>query len=131
MANGNPLHVGTSPITNRIFAGNVLKDGLTWAANKQDVTGAACGAVAEHVLANGGPVTVTCNGKPKFEIIVRDLEAAPAAPAKGQEADRKDAERLDWLDRNFTLLEGGIPYGSNIREAIDDAMAAQGSACHG
>lgn len=39
------LHIGTSPITNRIFAGTVLKDGVTWGAGKQDVTGAACGAV--------------------------------------------------------------------------------------
>lgn len=37
-----PIHVGTSPITNRIFAGHVLKDGHTWAAGKQDVTGPAC-----------------------------------------------------------------------------------------
>jgi hypothetical protein len=47
------LHVGTSPLTNRIYAGHVLKDGATWGANKQDVTGAACGAVCEHVLATG------------------------------------------------------------------------------
>lgn len=38
------IHIGTSPLTNRIFAGNVLNDGYTWAANKQDVTGVACGA---------------------------------------------------------------------------------------
>lgn len=68
-----PIHVGTSPITNRIFAGNVLKDGRTWAANKQDVTGVACGAVCEHVIANNEPVVVTCNGKPKFRIIVEEI----------------------------------------------------------
>lgn len=67
------LHVGTSPLTNRIFAGTVLKDGRTWGANKCDVTGAACGAVAEHVLANKEPVIVTCNGKPKYEIRVIEL----------------------------------------------------------
>jgi len=39
-----PIHVGTSPITNRIFAGHVLKCGKAWGAGKQDVTGAACGA---------------------------------------------------------------------------------------
>ena len=67
------LHVGVSPLTNRIFAGTVLKDGRTWGANKSDVTGAACGAVAEHVIANKGPVIVTCNGKPKYEIRVIEL----------------------------------------------------------
>lgn len=82
-----PIHIDTSPLTNRIFAGHVLKNGRTWAANKQDVTGAACGAVAEHILANGGNATVACNGKPKFEITVRELNgdertqaAAEAAP---------------------------------------------------
>ena len=69
-----PIHVGTSPITNRIYAGHVLKDGRTWGEGKQDVTGVACGAVAEHVLSNGCPVTVTCNGTPRFEITVRELE---------------------------------------------------------
>ena len=67
------LHVGTSPLTNGIYAGHVLKDGATWGEGKQDVTGAACGAVCEHVLANGEPVMVTCNGKPKYEITVREL----------------------------------------------------------
>lgn len=67
------LHVGTSPLTNRIYAGTVLKDGATWGAGKQDVTGAACGAVCEHVLQNGAPVVVFCNGKPKYEISVKEL----------------------------------------------------------
>lgn len=67
------LHVATSPLTNRVYAGTVLKDGCTWGANKTDVTGAVCGAVAEHVMANGEPVVVTCNGVPTFEITVRNL----------------------------------------------------------
>ena len=69
-----PIHVGTSPITNRIFAGHVLKCGNAWGAGKQDVTGAACGAVAEHVIANGGPVVVSVNGVPTYEIRVRKIE---------------------------------------------------------
>jgi hypothetical protein len=69
------LHVGTSPLTNRIYAGHVLKDGATWGEGKQDVTGAVCGAVCQHVLANNEAVVVSCNGKPKYEITVRDLEA--------------------------------------------------------
>ena len=40
------LHVAPSPITNRIYCGHVLKDQMTWAANKTDVTGEACAAVA-------------------------------------------------------------------------------------
>lgn len=74
-----PIHIATSPLTNRIFAGHVLKCGSAWGANKQDVTGAACGAVCEHVMANGGTVVVSANGKPKFEITVRDVEAEGGA----------------------------------------------------
>jgi len=32
------LHVSTSPLSNTIFAGTILKDGRTWSASKQDVT---------------------------------------------------------------------------------------------
>lgn len=67
------IHVGTSPLSNRIFAGHVSKDGRTW-SSKQDVTGAACGAVCEHVLANGAPVTVTCNGEPAYKITVEKIK---------------------------------------------------------
>jgi hypothetical protein len=70
------LHVGTSPLTNRIYAGHVLKDGCTWGANKADVTGEACGAVAQHVIANKGPVIVSCSGEPKYEISVRVISEA-------------------------------------------------------
>ena len=67
------LHVATSPLTNHIYCGHVLKDGCTWGANKTDVTGEACAAVAKHVLTNGEPVTVTKNGVPAYEITVREL----------------------------------------------------------
>lgn len=67
------LHVGTSPLTNRIYAGHVLKDVAIWGEGKQDVTGPVCEAVVEHVLANEAPVIVTCNGVPKYEITVREL----------------------------------------------------------
>jgi hypothetical protein len=58
------LQVGTSPLTNRIYAGYVLKDGATWGDGMVS---------ALQVLANGEPVMVTCNGKPKYEITVREL----------------------------------------------------------
>jgi hypothetical protein len=69
-----PLIVATSPLTNRIYAGHVLKDGQTWAADKDDVTGAACAAVAQHVIKNEDPVVVTSNGVPKYEITAKDLQ---------------------------------------------------------
>lgn len=68
------LHVAASPLTATIFCGSVLKDGRTWAANKTDVTGEACAAVAQHVLKNGaGEMIVSANGVPKWEITVREL----------------------------------------------------------
>jgi hypothetical protein len=68
------LHVATSPLSNTIFAGGVLKDGRTWAANKCDVTTEALVAVAEHVVTFGKPVLITKNGKPEFEITVKKFE---------------------------------------------------------
>ena len=41
--------VGCSPLTSRLFAGNVLKNG-TWGNVKHDVTDTAVGAVAQHLL---------------------------------------------------------------------------------
>ena len=65
-------HVACGPLSNRVYAGRVNKHGTTW-SSKSDVTGAACGAVIEHVLANGEPVTVSVKGEPKYRIIVDDL----------------------------------------------------------
>lgn len=73
-----PIIVATSPLTDRIYAGTLLKDGVTWSTNRDDVTGMACGAVAEHVMQRGGVVVVTANGKPAFEITVRDVSAGEA-----------------------------------------------------
>lgn len=70
------IHVACSPITNMIYAGSVLADGRTWGANKRDVTGEACAAVAQCALALGGPMTVTANGKPMYRITVEDLQEA-------------------------------------------------------
>jgi hypothetical protein len=68
------LHIATSPITGTIFCGHVLKDGMTWASNKQDVTIESLVAVSEHVLHFGKPVIISeSDGKPVFEIIVKKL----------------------------------------------------------
>jgi hypothetical protein len=41
--------VGCSPLTSRLFAGQVLKNGL-WGSVKHDVTDTAVSAVAQHLL---------------------------------------------------------------------------------
>lgn len=54
------------------------------------------------------------------------LAATPTPPEPPADVAR-DAERLDWLDRNLNAFaETGIPYGSNIRNAIDAARKRQG-----
>lgn len=70
------LHIGTSPLTNTIFAGGVLKDGMTWAANKQDVTIDALVAVAQHVEQFGKPVEIRNGntGKIEYRITVEKLD---------------------------------------------------------
>jgi len=47
--NMSDFKVGCSPLTSRIFAGKVLKNG-TWGNVKHDVTDTAVGAVAQHLL---------------------------------------------------------------------------------
>ena len=41
--------VGCSPVTSRLYAGNVLKNGM-WGKTKHDVTDTAVSAVAQHLL---------------------------------------------------------------------------------
>jgi hypothetical protein len=69
------LHVGTSPLTNTIFAGSVLKDGMTWSSDKQDVTIEALVAVAQHVESFGKPVEIrhASTGRIEYRITVEKL----------------------------------------------------------
>jgi hypothetical protein len=70
----SPLHIATSPLTNRIFVGRTNKAGTAFLAGKQDVTGLACAAVAQYALAGEAtPLIVTANGKPKYEITVKEI----------------------------------------------------------
>lgn len=67
-------HVANNPLTNRIYAGTVLKNGYTWGANKQDVTIEALVAVAQHVLKYGAPVVISrADGTPEYRITVERL----------------------------------------------------------
>lgn len=64
------IHVGCSPLTGTIYAGRVLKDGRTWAADRQDVTIDALVAVAQHGVWSGKPIEITANGKMEYRITV-------------------------------------------------------------
>ena len=75
----NTLHIACSPLSANIYCGGVQKDGMTWRSNKTEVTGQACAAVAQHVLASGGTTEVTENGKLKYTITVQEHGAGGRA----------------------------------------------------
>lgn len=63
------IKIATSPLSNTIYAGTLLKDGRTWSAGKQDVTIDALCAVADHVIRFGQPVTISdADGNPVYQI---------------------------------------------------------------
>ena len=71
------LRVATSPLSNTIFAGTLLKDGRTWASNKQDVTMDCLLAVAEHVDNFGEPVEIyTMDNAIEYRITVESFKQA-------------------------------------------------------
>lgn len=72
------IHIGVSPLTNQIYAGHVLKDGRTWASNKQDVTVEALVAVAQHGVTFGNPIEITNNGVLEYRITVEKINQQPS-----------------------------------------------------
>jgi hypothetical protein len=73
-------NVATSPLSNRIFTGRLIKSGRMWAAGKTDVTVSALVAVAEHVIKFGEPVILSeASGVPIYKITVEDLKLCGGA----------------------------------------------------
>ena len=70
--------VGCSPLTSRIYAGSVLKNG-TWGANKKDVTDTAVSAVAQHLMQLGEKMEFSYKGK-KYELKVEEVETTTPKP---------------------------------------------------
>lgn len=62
--------VAKSPMTNRIYAGRVCRDGVTWQAGKTDVTSDVLKAVVDLVTP-GHTLSVSVGGKPAYEITVK------------------------------------------------------------
>jgi len=65
------FRVGCSPLTSRIFAGRVLKNG-TWAMNKKDITDDAINAVAQQLLQTNTKLQFTYQGK-HYELKVEEM----------------------------------------------------------
>lgn len=64
----NDFKVGCTPLTSRLFAGRVLKNG-TWGSPKHDVTDTAVGAVAQHLMQLNEKVEFTHKGE-TYELLV-------------------------------------------------------------
>jgi len=69
--NMSNFKVGCSPLTSKIYAGKVLKNG-TWGQNKHDVTDSAVGAVAQHLLQLDEKMQFTYQGE-KYELKVEKI----------------------------------------------------------
>ncbi|MBF0350914.1 MAG: hypothetical protein HQM11_07760 [SAR324 cluster bacterium] len=66
------IHIATSPMTGKIYAGSILKTG-SFGADKQEVTIHALVAVAEHIVKQGNSIKIFEDDKPVFEIAVKRL----------------------------------------------------------
>jgi hypothetical protein len=64
--------LGVSPLSNKIFAGRVLKNG-TWAAGKIDVTDMAVNCVAQHLLTAKEKLIFEIGGF-KYELTVNQIK---------------------------------------------------------
>lgn len=63
--------VGCSPLTSKIFAGKVSKNGMWW-DRKYDITDTAVGAVAQHLLQLNQKMQFTYNGE-EYELKVEKI----------------------------------------------------------
>ena len=77
------LRIQCSPITGTIYAGRINKAGDAWAGEKTDVTSDVLGAVI-HKIGAGNVITVNVNGKPGYEIEVREIAAAAPVAQGGK-----------------------------------------------
>ncbi len=69
------FRLGCSPLTSRIYAGRVLKNG-TWGANKKDVTDSAVSAVAQQLLQTDEKLIFTYKGE-KYVLKVEKVSELP------------------------------------------------------
>ncbi|EHP91891.1 DUF7446 family protein [Methylorubrum extorquens] len=74
-----PFHVGYSPLTKRIYAGHVAKDGVSWLAGNSDVTTEALLAVVGYIEPGNVSTLMATDGSHSFEITVRRVEHPTSA----------------------------------------------------
>lgn len=79
------IRIAATAISGRIFAGHISKDGTCFVGNRQDVTSDVWKAVVD-VIEPGHAITINADGKPRYEISVREI---PKAAIKKYEDSRK------------------------------------------
>lgn len=67
------IRVAVGAIRNRIYAGRISKDGMTFLSGKVDVTSDVWNAVIE-IVEPGHEITIRADGKPRYAISVRELK---------------------------------------------------------
>ena len=72
MVTKKKLKLAKACLTDEIFVGHVLKDGRTWAANRQNVTNDFYETLF-LLVPPGSTLEVTSNGKPKYRIIIEEI----------------------------------------------------------
>lgn len=99
------LHIATSPLTNNIYVGGILKNGYTWATYKQDVTIDALVAVAQHTIKFGQPVVISkADGTPEYDIIVRKLwDIDMTEPSKTEFSEIYSEDYLNHLETKLGI----------------------------
>ena len=66
------IRIATSALTKRVYLGKVSKDGLDFIGNPTDVTSDVIKAIIDKVGV-GGTDVVHVDGKPKYEISVKEV----------------------------------------------------------
>lgn len=95
MKRKNPIRLGFSPVSRRIYAGRMGADGETMRDDCEDVTSDVLGNVIEYVGV-GRSRRIVADGVPSYEISVRVLPPAPALTSSG-EGPTHDTEHRDCL----------------------------------
>lgn len=65
--------VGCSPLTSKIYAGYVNKDGKTWAPDKHEVTNSAVDAVACYLIQTDQFIEFDYEGK-KYRMLLEEIK---------------------------------------------------------
>lgn len=72
----NPFRLAMSPLTRTVFAGRIKQhENYAEAVGvRHDVTADFYAVLIQLADSHGGDFTITANGQPAYEVIVRDLE---------------------------------------------------------